>query len=48
MAEPQNKPSLLDRRSRLRGRRITMPRPQIVAEPDAVNETLRASGALQR
>lgn len=48
MAEPQNKPSLLDRMSRLRGRRITMPRPQIVAEPDAVNETLRASGALQR
>ena len=51
MAEPQKKQSLTELLSRLiasRRNRTVIPRPQIVAEPDAINETLRASGALQR
>ena len=51
MAEPQKQSSteLLSRlRASRRSRVPELQRQQIVAEPDAVNETLRASGALQR
>lgn len=51
MAEPNKKPSTQELLFRLRAsrrNRPVMPSPQIVNEPDAVNETLRASGALQR
>lgn len=49
MAEPQKKQSPTELLSRLRASRrsrTVMPRQQITWEPDAINETLRASGAL--
>lgn len=49
MAEPNKKPSTQELLFRLRAsrrNRPVMPSLQIVNEPDAVNETLRASGAL--
>lgn len=50
MAEPNGKIPLRELLSRMKTRRTrsAMLRPQIVNQPDAVNETLRASGALQR
>lgn len=51
MAEPQKKQSPTELLSRLRAsrrNRTVMPRQQVTWEPDAINETLRASGALQR
>lgn len=51
MAEPKSKSSQqtpLERLKSLRARHRQFARPQIVAQPDAVNETLRADGTYQR
>lgn len=52
MDEPQKKQSPTELLNRLRASRSSrvpsVPRQQIVNEPDAINETLRASGTLQR
>lgn len=44
MAEPKRKSTLLDliRQLNANGRKATMPKPQTVSEPDAINETLKA------
>lgn len=48
MAEPKSRnPQELLQRLKAR-RRVPMMRPQIVAQPDAINETLRVDGTLQR
>lgn len=51
MAEPKSKSSQqtpLERLKSLRARHRQFTRPQIVAQPDAINETLRADGTYQR
>lgn len=51
MAEPKSKSSQqtpLERLQRLRARHRQFVKPQIVAQPDAINETLRADGTYQR